>query len=215
MASGQWLICLDDLYHGVNRGCRRCQVHVKFLPQDVPALADRIRQLKDTRKDAQKLLKKLQGHKDNRKAMEMKTGDQVWLEGKNLNVRGTCKLLPKRYGPFKIMEKIGAVAYRLDLPSSMKIHNIFHVDLLLPYKETEAYGPAYMRPPPDLIEGEEEYEIELIRDMRKRGQQKQYLVHWQGYPNSDDSWVNHKDLHTPELLEAFLLQSAMAEQTNV
>ena len=99
----------------------------------------------------------------------MKTGDQVWLEGKNLNVRGTHKLLPKRYGPFKITEKIGAVAYRLDLPSSMKIHNVFHVDLLLPYKETEAYGPAYTRPPLDLIEGEEEYKIESIRDVRKRG----------------------------------------------
>jgi hypothetical protein len=49
----------------------------------------------------------------------------------------------------------------------MKIHNVFHVDLLLPYKETEAYGPAYMRPAPDLIEGEEEYEVKLIRDARK------------------------------------------------
>ena len=48
------------------------------------------------------------------------------------------------------------------LPTSMKIHNVFHVDLLLPYKETEAYRPAYVRPPPDLIEGEEKYTVECI-----------------------------------------------------
>jgi hypothetical protein len=93
---------------------------------------------------------------------EMKVGDLVWLEGKNLHVKGTCKLLPKRYGPFQITERIGVIAYRLRLPKSMKIHDVFHIDLLLPYKETEAYGPAYTRPPPDLIEGEEEYEIESI-----------------------------------------------------
>jgi hypothetical protein len=48
----------------------------------------------------------------------------------------------------------------------MRIHNVFHVDLLLPYKETEAYRPVYTRPPLDLIDGEEEYEVESIRDMR-------------------------------------------------
>ena len=68
----------------------------------------------------------------------------MWLEGKNLSIKGTHKLLPKRYGPFSIIKKIGNVAYQLDLPTSMKIHNVFHVDLLLPYKETEAYGLAYM-----------------------------------------------------------------------
>jgi hypothetical protein len=70
----------------------------------------------------------------------MNTRDQVWLEGKNLNIRGTRKLLPKQYGPFTIKEQIGKVAYRLDLPTNMRIHNVFHVDLLLPYKVTDAYG---------------------------------------------------------------------------
>ena len=61
------------------------------------------------------------------------------------------------------------MAYRLELPTSLKIHDVFHVDLLLPFRETEEHGPAYTRPPPDVIQGEEEYEVEYIRDERRRG----------------------------------------------
>jgi hypothetical protein len=126
-----------------------------------------------------------------------------------------CKLLLKRYGPFKITKKIGPVAYRLDLPPSMRIHNVFHIDLLMPYKETEAYGPAYTRPPPDLINEEEEYEIESIRDTRQRRHHMQYLVYWKGYPTSDDSWVNQEDVHAPELIQAFHSHTTTAGRTNV
>ena len=147
----------------------------------------------------------------------MKVGDKVWLEGKNLSVTGSRKLLPQRYGPFTIKQQIGQVAYKLELPSCMKIYNVFHVDLLMPYKETEAYGTPYTQLPPVIEEGEEEYEIESIIDSRRhgRGRKRQYLVHWKGYPNSDNSWVNHKDLHAPELLKEYLSHSAMAGQPNV
>jgi hypothetical protein len=86
----------------------------------------------------------------------------------------------------------------------MKIHDIFHVDLLSPYKVTEAYGEPYMRPPP-VIEEEEQYKIDAILDMRRYGRKKtlQYLVHWKGYPHVDNSWVNHKDLNAPDLLKEF------------
>src|SRR6267154_502802 len=147
----------------------------------------------------------------------MKVEDLVWLEARNLVVRGTRKLLPKRYGPYPIIERKGAVAYQLKLPSEMKIHDVFHVDLLLPYKETEAYGPGYTRPPPDLIEGEEEYEVESIRDIRHKGcsQKREYLMHWRGYPASDDSWVSQDDLNAPELLKEFQTQSAEAGRPDV
>jgi len=45
--------------------------------------------------------------------MELQEGNQVWLEGWNLSVIGNWKLSPKRYGPFPIVKKVGAVAYQL------------------------------------------------------------------------------------------------------
>jgi len=50
----------------------------------------------------------------------------------------------------------------------MKIHNVFHTDLLLPYKETEQYGTPFTRPPL-IIDSEEEYEIENILDAQHYG----------------------------------------------
>jgi hypothetical protein len=63
----------------------------------------------------------------------------------------------------------------------------------------------YTQPSPMIEEGKKEYKIESIIRTRRWGQGKklQYLVHWKGYLNSDDSWVDHEDLHTPKLLNEF------------
>ena len=83
------------------------------------------------------------------------------------------------------------MAYQLKLPVNLSIYNICHINLLLSYKETEEYGPRYIRPPSDIVQGEEKYEVKYIRDKRCKGQSKKrkYLVHWTGYPASDDSWI--------------------------
>ncbi len=84
---------------------------------------------------------------------------QVWLEGTHLRLPyQATKLAPKRYGPFEITKEISPVC----LPAAWNIHNIFHASLLSPYHETNTHRPNYSRPPPDLIKGEEEYEVERI-----------------------------------------------------
>ena len=190
------------------------QVILKHLEGPVPAVETRLCLLDKSRQSAQKLLQHVQSCKDNKKLTEIKEGDQVWLEGRNLSIAGNRKLSPKRYRPFTVSQKISPVAMRLDLPASMKIHNVFHMDLLLPYKEMEQYGTPYTCPPP-IIDSEEEYKIENILEAQHVGKKHklQYLVHWKGYPCSDDQWIDHKDLNAPDLLADFYLSnSAMAGQ---
>ena len=97
------------------------------------------------------------------------------------------------------------VAYKLQLPQNWKIHDVFHASLLTPYKETDQHGPNFIEPPPDILEGEPEWEVEKVLKERSFGhwKKKQNLVHWKGYLPVHDSWVNSKDLHAPELLADF------------
>ena len=84
---------------------------------------------------------------------------------------------------------------------------MFHVDLLTPYRETEFHGPNYARPPPDLIGEEEQYEVERILDEHNYGRwkKKQYLVKWKGYLDSDNQWLDAKDMgNAQELIAEFL-----------
>ena len=134
------------------------------------------------------------------------TGDQVWLEGKNLQLpHQVTKLAPKRYGPFKIIKEISPVAYRLQLPPTWMIHDVFHASLLSPYSETPSHGPNFSRPPPDLIGGEEEYEVESIRSHRYFGRNKklQFLIRWKGYAPSDDTWEPADSVHAPDLVKEY------------
>jgi len=107
-------------------------------------------------------LDQLQKVKDNKTPPQLTIGQRVWLEGRNFHIRGLAKLLPKRYGPFQIKQKIRNVAYCLELPVSLKVHDIFHINLLTLYKETEEYRQAYMRPPLITVQSEEEYEVKSI-----------------------------------------------------
>ena len=81
------------------------------------------------------------------------------------------------------------MTYRLQLPLTWRIHNVFHAVLLMPYTETEIHGPNYLRPPPDIENDEERWEIEAIRNHRRRGRNGyQYEVLWKGYPITETTW---------------------------
>ena len=60
---------------------------------------------------------------------------------------------------------------------------VFHACLLSLYKATKAYSPSYSESPPDIIEGEEEYEIEAIMGHSPKNARKpqKFLVKWLGY----------------------------------
>ena len=119
----------------------------------------------------------------------MVVGDKVLLDGRNLNLKvPTRKLSDRNFGPFKIVKQHGPVNYELQLPESWKIHPVFHSGLLIPYKEGDYPGRQKInRPDPEVIDGEEEYEVEYIVDYNP--QKKQYLVHWKGYPVTERTYL--------------------------
>ena len=93
---------------------------------------------------------------------------------------------------------------------------MFHIDLLTPYRETAMHGPNYQRPSPELVNGEEEYVVEKILDSRLfgRGRQLQYLVKWEGYPDSDNQWVDKDDIFADEKVWEFK-QSNPGSKTHI
>src|SRR5258708_29669240 len=142
-------------------------------------------------------------------------GTQVWLEGTHLCLPyQASKLAPKQYGPFKITREVSPVAYQLRLPMAWNIHNVFHASLLSPYRETHAHGPNYSRPPPDLIGGEEEYEVEKIVNHRHTGRARtlQYLVKWIGYPEADNTWEPADQVHAPQLVNTYHRQQPLEDK---
>ena len=117
-------------------------------------------------------------------------GNQVWLEATHLCLPyQSTKLAPKRHGPFVITKRISLVTFQLHLPVAWNIHDVFHMSLLSPYHEHEEHRPNYSRPPPDLLEGEEEYEVEHIINHRSSGRSRmlQYLIKWKGYLDVDNT----------------------------
>jgi hypothetical protein len=81
----------------------------------------------------------------------------------------------------------------------------FHINLLTPYHKTITYGPNYQCPPPDLVDGEEEYSVENILDSWLFGRRchLQYLVKWDGYPDSDNMWVDTDDVFADNKVQEF------------
>src|SRR5258705_8961503 len=97
--------------------------------------------------------------------------------------------MPKREGPFPIAEVLGPITYRLKLPKTWKIHDSFHSILLKPFTETPQYGRAKIPPAPELIDGEEEYEVDhIVRHKRNKHGQWSFLIRWKGCEPKDNSW---------------------------
>ena len=128
-----------------------------------------------------------------RSDLSFQPGDMVLLNTKNIRLKGPSsrKLTPKWLGPFAVESVINPVAYKLALPSSMRIHPTFHVSLLKPY-----HTSGRVQPPPPPVEVDEDggqwFAIESVLDHRvvRRGRKetREYQIRWQGYGPDHDSW---------------------------
>ncbi len=116
---------------------------------------------RETRNALQKATTNMKRQYDKRKmsSHDYQVSDKVWLDSTNLHLpRPKKKLDDKHVGPFTVLEKVRAAAYKLKLPPHWKIHLRFNEKLLTPY-----IPPAFPNqevpppPPPDLINDEEEF----------------------------------------------------------
>ena len=174
----------------------------------LPSLEDQLTLLEQARNKA------LAAHDKSRQMMKeritskfvpWKVGDKVWLEGKNLRLHyPTKKLAPRREGPFEISHVISPLAYCLRLPPTWKIHDVFHASLLSTYWETAEHGPNYANPPPEEIEGDEEYEIAEILSHWGSPGRRSYLVSWKGYSPAENTWEPEWNLqHAQTILKEY------------
>ena len=86
----------------------------------------------------------------------------------------------------------------------MKIHSVFHISLLEPYKESTILGGLQTPSPPTKINGEEEFEVFKILDSCINRKKLEYLVHWQGYEVSERSWEPIANLiNSPKMIQEF------------
>jgi len=126
---------------------------------------------------------------------EFQVGDWVYLilqpyRQKSVAMRKNLKLSPRFFGPFKILQRIGLVAYKLDLPPSSQIHPVFHVSCLK-LKLGQHITPLPTLPPVSLAgEIKPEPEAVISRRMIKKGARAvtEVLVRWKGATVEDDSW---------------------------
>jgi hypothetical protein len=143
--------------------------------------------------------------KHRKEAPKYQLGDLVMLNGKNISTRRPSRKFDhKLHGPFKIIKVISPAAVRLELPSRWRIHNVFHVQLLEPFRQSTMSG----RPPPDLdqvlkdaddiIPSNEYLPLTIHDTARKRHKRKmvvKHLVEWEGWPNvTDFTWEPYEHL---------------------
>ena len=113
-------------------------------------------------------------------------GDWVWMKlqpyrQSSVHSRRNQKLFPKYFSPFKVVEKIGQVAYKLALPPESQIHNVVHVSQQKKFSGTlpkAAHIPSWLQGSTDV----ETMQPRAITDRRIIKRQNavvlQYLIQW-------------------------------------
>ena len=135
-----------------------------------------------------------------------KPGDKVFLDASDIRTtHPSQKLSHQRLGPFVVEWQIRPMAYRLRLPHWIKqLHPVFNVvKLTLAPDDPIAGRKTEGHPPPIVIDGEPEWEVEKILDSRWHRRRFQYLIKWKGYGREHNSWEFASEVSAPELTAEF------------
>ena len=147
-------------------GYKSCALPTVLPETSIPAIETCLKSLhaaRDKALAAHKLTCQVMSSRNYQGFKPFKKGDKIWLEAKNLKCStANPKFTPKREEPFTITKVLFLNTYQLHLSKTWKIHPVFHASFLLPYRKNSIYSLNFPASPPDLIKGEEEYEIERI-----------------------------------------------------
>jgi hypothetical protein len=147
---------------------------------------------------------------------EFAVGDWVWLRllhrtTQSLDPRSRRKLGPRYAGPFRVLERIGTLAYRLELPAGSRLHDVFNVGLLKAYRGDPPSAPPALPPTSDgRLEPAPASVARVLKAQQRRGVWH-VLVHWTGLPEDEATWEKLEDLRQqfPEVqLEDELFEKA-------
>jgi hypothetical protein len=139
----------------------------------------------------------------NRSNLQFQVGDRVLLKLQpytqtSIANRPFPKLSFKYFGPFKIVQRVGEVAYRLELPPDSRIHDVFHVSKLKPFLAN--YSPVYSELPvtTDLEAAAATPEQILDRRLVKKGNSAtpQVLIKWSHLPEASATWEDYNVVRT-------------------
>jgi hypothetical protein len=205
-----WVLSFKALYgHEPNMGAMP-ELDTVTEPSVAGVIKDRAAQLELLKKHLTTAQLRMKTFADrNRTEKQFQVGDAVLLklqpyaQATVIN-RPYPKLAYKYFGPYKILDKVGQVSYRLELPEGTKVHNVFHVSQLKEFRPD--YTPVFAELPklPLLDSTETAPERILDRRLVKKGNAAlpQMLIKWKHLPEDAATWEDWDTLKArfPEVL---------------
>jgi len=92
-----------------------------------------------------------------------------------------------------------------------RLHPVFNVVKLTPSPADPIAGRhPTLPPPPELVEGEEEYLVEEILDSKMFRGKLKFKIKWEGYGTEHDSWEYATEVHAPERITEFYRKNPAA-----